>query len=558
VQRSAPDPSFLEDFLVSEYYYTHSEPHRRRPSIVRFPLFVVHTATYYEDSAGEAANAEKLRSNERTLSSEGRFLAWLMQFNSASDAGWSRPQGASERKIEASSLEMLSKYSETNGEYFLEMVHASAPDVLVRIEAHREYFSITLLAPIRMVRGEQALIGAPAWREALDKVWPDEFQDLEKGALHQLYNTFDRALFPVDRPDPGNPFHMLFGSVVHDPIKRDVEHFPQLTFANFRGAVLPPDWLGEGASKALFESIGSVRSERRQEVSIYLWKKRDEFKHGVFESGDKDVVASYFQGGQALYLSSLGSQPVPDSREELRYLLMYDARELPAGIDRRAWDRHRLSRLVFRINTIGTLRLAALRDLRQLRKVGEQLKGFEIRLEQAAHKKGHRARDRALLEVIGELEDIASPESDPDRPVPIFYRTARSAHYSGQMRALLEDLDEELIVGWQSYGQFVHRRVQSSLEYAASLGGRINSLWGIARTRMEFLESRALLTLERVSHVVVPVTVAGTVAGVLPDDLPESIGLKSPPVDFNLGAFFALWLIALLAWEVFLRMMKKH
>ena len=75
---------------------------------------------------------------------------------------------------------------------------------------------------------------------------------------------------------------------------------------------------------------------------------------------------------------------------------------------------------------------------------------------------------------------------------------------------------------------------------------------------MEFLESRALLTLERVSHVVVPVTVAGTVAGVLPDDLPESIGLKSPPVDFNLAAFFALWLIALLAWEVFLRMMKKH
>ncbi len=489
--RSAPkaarqQANFKDQLLDSDYFYTHSEPHRQRPTIVKFPQFIVHTATFY--AAGVQPTGNYLDGLRKRLlggahaDAGAAFEQWLTQFNDSEI--WRRRTWTDSETDTATPEERWSKadpfdkhgflepfaricrpvQSETQGgdeevEFFFEAVHRRAPDVVVRVEAHREYFCVGLFSPL---------------------------QNEADGGLRNYFQDM-AALTPDDWQSQGH-FHPLFHSLAR--------LFPNGTFANFRGVVcdercMPPAPAGLRPSFAPYDATSDAPEPRNTER--YLRSVRKELAASVFEAGGQDSVACYLQRGQAIYVSSLGSQPHPNAKEELRYLLLYDYLADSDTQRDRYSERYRHSRLVFRINAIGTLRLAAMHQLRSLRGVSDELRRIEVQLEEAAHS-APKERHRQLMAVIEAVEDLATaPLKDG---VLIFYRTARARYYFEAMQKLLKDLDVRQIPDWQTYEQFLHRRLFSTLEFASQLGQRLMDLWELARSRAELIEARTLLWLQ--------------------------------------------------------------
>jgi uncharacterized membrane-anchored protein len=159
-----------------------------------------------------------------------------------------------------------------------------------------------------------------------------------------------------------------------------------------------------------------------------------------------------------------------------------------------------------------------MRDLKALRNAGIRLREIEARLERVSHEWHFGNRDRELMNVISDLERLsldtdhghgsrrmrARQKRDrraPLRPGALFYRTARARFYYRMMTRLVDDLAELHIANWQTYSQFIRRRLASTLEYVSGFGQRALDLWTLARSRAEFVESRTILKLETMATV---------------------------------------------------------
>jgi hypothetical protein len=500
--------SFKRELLHEDYFYNHAEPHRRRPTLVTFPCFVTHTATLYGDNRPQS-----------------KFKGWLMMF---AESTWRRRHVADSpanpvpwQACDAVETKMLDRFSriaqpsldeekqiqkelvtkpiasthDDDVEFALELVHRDHAEIVARIEAHSEFFTLTLF---------QVLSG------------PFD--------IATVYDEYGSALVPGDRPDPENPFHKLYLCLLTE--------FAKKSFAHFKGVVVGPKAFHSAANYPVAPTFpppgecAPIPCEVATSTAMFLRGQKDMFKKGLFAASDKDVVACYFQRGQVIYVSALGAQGNVASQDELRYLLIYNKEPLSDDEYDSAGDRYRLSRLVHRVNTIGTLRLAALRDLRQLRRAGKELRLIETGLEIAAHDQAPRSRAQKLGGMIGRLDRMIRWYADND--TPLLYRTARARLYFDQMKKLLEDLGADPIPQWQSYNQFVSRRLFAQLEFTARLGNRIAELWELARTRAEAAEADALRWLQWAAQIASLVLLPLAVADMVRDRTPlRSVVLKA-------------------------------
>lgn len=533
--------TFKDELLDEDYFYNNSEAHRRRPTLVLFPQLVVHTATFYETPAeGEAQRGKKEQDGA------AKFLAWLTEQFSAD---WRRRPPIEQRQADGQRLpsdkdaesdertpyekwaagipfkpDFLRRFANAHEnertlrkkqpadddvEFIFEARHRAAPEIVVRVEAHSEFFSITFFSPI-------ATPETP------------------------LKDTFDAAaarFFPKDSLQPAEsdtPHQVLLRSVA--------KHFEQSTFAHFTGVVTDCRCFGGVTTDGLFHESNAPLAEFLAKASAhagnFLRDVRAHLDNSVFINSDNDAIACYVQRGRAMYISTLGAQASPTSKDEVRYLVLYERPEVierecgvpkPDPRRRAHLERFRLSRLVYRLNTIGTLRLAALRELRRMRATGDRLREIEDALEAAAYRKsalgGYGARDRELLAVIHELEKMADGKSAEGSP--ILHRAARTRHYWEQIQRLLDDMDVGEIATWQTYHQFIHRRLATTLEYVASINTRVTDVWNVARSRLELIESRTLLWLQKLSTAaslaLLPLAVADYLQGKLPDAFRERL-----------------------------------
>ena len=378
----------------------------------------------------------------------------------------------------------------TTSNFSLEFIYRDYPKIVARIEAHLEFFTLTLFKPL-----------------------PDPFD------VATVYEEYEPRFVPRDKPHLNNPFQALY--------TRLLKRFPRRTFVYFKGIVVDPKALrpisstpsaklwrrGSDPAPAFPRpgASGPIDPDTAASTAMFLRSQKEAFRKGLFAGSDEDVVACYFQRGQVIYVSALGAQKEVGSNDELRYLLIYNDTSLkPGGTYELSADRYRLSRLVHRVNTIGTLRLAALRDLRELRRAGDALRRIETDIEIAAHDEAPGSRYRKLGGMIGRLESMARKYAK--NGTPLFYRTARARLYFDQMKTLLEDLGADPIPQWQSYDQFLSRRLFAQHEFTATLGDRLSELWALARSRAEAAEAEALGWLQRAAHkaslVLLPLAVA--------------------------------------------------
>ncbi|MEZ5961582.1 MAG: DUF3422 family protein [Hyphomonadaceae bacterium] len=477
--------------LEQDYFYTHSEPHRRRPTVVHFPQLITHTATYYAPNETQFPRQafENWLTNTFLTEQPGQ---WLMRDPNGAGPGSPLDDALIKRfsQIAQRSTAEEDQDRTVGGaksppdfdvEFFLELEHVKLPGIVLRLEAHREYFCITLFRPL----------------------------EANECSLSSCFNLCDELAPQPGKLNSHNPLHKVYKAVA--------DTFANATFANFQGVVLGSSSFEDGPFFPPYRGREPTDVELAKTVQ-FLKRCKEDFGNGVLEANRHDAVACYFQHYQALYVSGLGGQATKDSKNPLRYVVIHSEPTFDQSGYDGATDRHRLSRLVNRLNSIGTLRLAALRDLRLLRRAGERLRRIEMLLGSAGVHPKQKTRRDELTTIMYELDNIARASSDAG--VPIFYRTARAKYYFAQMQRLLIDMDVGHIPSWQNYEQFLRRRLYSSFEFAAGLGQRILDLWEIARSRAEVAEAHALSWLKSAANAASVILLPLAAADMLRDRTP--------------------------------------
>ncbi|MEM8576682.1 MAG: hypothetical protein AAGF60_02420 [Pseudomonadota bacterium] len=221
------------------------------------------------------------------------------------------------------------------------------------------------------------------------------------------------------------------------------------------------------------------------------------------KAGKKEIVASTFMRGRALYISSVGFEAVDADTEKppLRLLMVS-----------RVSDPWELSRLIFRLFMLGTLRLMAVRQMPKLYIAGFELDRLERDLLQVLEGNHvQRGRTSRFLAWVGlyditnryrarlariqthgsDFSEFGSGEEKTATYRKKFgakyngrdnlvgglrLRVQRSSYYSSSYKSRMTDLHEGKIVGYQSYGELMRRRLFASFNFVASLEGKIESV----------------------------------------------------------------------------------
>jgi hypothetical protein len=523
--------SFVQfpDLLTREYFYDYSEPHRRRPTIFEVPALTIHTATYFSEDGPATPQAN-------TGLDEDRFKLLLMKF-----LGWvtwaRRPYGADPKtahKIDVPFITAFARYlrphidkddSDRDQVLAFECAKDANSPLAVRIEVHKEYFSLTLFYRLDIRYNSQETV---ICAEALSPVIPAILLECpsthgDRGVLDTLFDTIhDRLLFHVNSPEL-----QLFATIE--------ALFPRCTFANFHGCTVPVIAFGqENAPSFCAPWDGVLDNADYAQAQGFLAKMWPQLQRTVFGQSD-DVIACYLQDGHAMYVSSLGSQSSPRDIDDLRYVLFFDDDQQmpppPGGLTpdevqrQRNW---RMSRLIYRLHEAGTLRLAGLRKLRQLRSGMAELTRIEHQVVRKAWpsyigwffgREVRRATEK-LFKLSASLGE------------PIQNRLTRSSYYFMRSQAQVSALGVKKIPGWQSYSEFLERRIYNTYHQIGAMGPRIDRLLRFIQTQNDALQSTRSALWQ----------VVGAVAAliVLPDylgDVLSQLGLGDWKFGFYLGFF---------------------
>lgn len=185
--------------------------------------------------------------------------------------------------------------------------------------------------------------------------------------------------------------------------------------------------------------------------------------------GDKDIkndqgipehTASLFQDGEVLYISSLGRLNANQERHDpVIYTLVCSH-----------GNKYRLGRLVDRLNSLGTLRIAALRDIVALTDVSKKIDDLFDYLSQ------NPTGEDILSGIKSRFSEIDDQSGHAKIEYGVNYRIKQSRHYVSEFKRLLDVMETKKITGFQKYDNFVRRRVYDAFEFIDNIGDRYEDL----------------------------------------------------------------------------------
>lgn len=213
------------NLLSKEYFYEHSEPHRRRPTVFEFPAITTHTATYFS-LGGPAAFSEHDGADHRAKFREilGRFVGWYE---------WTRrPVTRKLRQLDVSFIDKFCAFVESNATgapsdsdevlAFECMPHANAR-LAARVEVHKEYFSMTFFYGFdaEHIAGGRVRVRAPDMSPLLaEKTFETASDGIHTGLLDIVFGPIHERLLAYLNSAPLNIFAEL------------ERLFPRCTFAS--------------------------------------------------------------------------------------------------------------------------------------------------------------------------------------------------------------------------------------------------------------------------------------------------------------------------------------
>ena len=548
------DHFFPKEFLVDDYFETHAEPHRYYPTSMEWPCYVIHFGRRLElgldadvKSALEAFLNRAVRGrwtrripNTPTARSSAVYCLEIIEkkfidsfsafYGSRTRADCAAQDGAGE----VLAIDCCPVTSNQTDAAITRMVNA-------RIELHQEYITLTLFIPLHLaVDPAHAMQGETHKAAQLEEI--SNF-----GASLRLSNTtagteellrilYDElphvALSAAASSDPESIQSKLaclvreFTVKWRAPAKRNrLSTSKGGIFCVFHGAVLPPEefcvWGLKPYFAELYESSPWNPDQNIKDTISFLNKFWYLAKPSVYKTGLHDVVANYLRNGSVIYTSNIGSQTSPDAKDYLRFLLLYNTTPLVDGftthvgapsdgdcstenMDKRpiylaqAYQNDEmfwLSRIVSRLLTMGTLRLAAISDLKAINSAMSALAQIESDLsaiEGAPNVRGQYAELRKLI------KDRMSQVWTGNHT--LISRIGSNKVAFQAMKRQLDDLEITRIPGWQSYDSFINRRLVTTYERISEIAERYTDVWRMMRSRMDVIEAGTILQLTSIAR----------------------------------------------------------
>ena len=185
--------------------------------------------------------------------------------------------------------------------------------------------------------------------------------------------------------------------------------------------------------------------------------------NNVADDARIEYTVSRFLGQRVVYISSLAAEHVDSTRTNtpVKSLLLC-----------RPFHSWQLGRLVDRLCLIGSVRVAALINLEQLDRAGDDLRVLTRKVQTAMASAGGLAADEKLGATLTELrQDTARIGETCDGGFE--YRVERSRYYVEQYRELERNFRIDFVEGFQRYDYFVRRRLFSAYAFINRLGLRM-------------------------------------------------------------------------------------
>ena len=314
------------------------------------------------------------------------------------------------------------------------------------------------------------------------------------------------------RKDQYQPYVRLYFKVwkifdeelIKYPLKEAIPNHNELLFADFRGLVVcrkksPNHFFND------FLIQGKMLSpERNREPRVFGGDESVKLAYTVLpfmtseaseeadnEKDKKELTVTRFLDGRAIYASTLGAQPAKSLVEEfgkppLTYFVL--------TTDINSWQ---VGRLVDRLHALGTVRLAALRDVELLKTAGKQLYELEqgkmegisrdfdtlaksVEKDAEGAKGAERAKGAdAILKNLSEAAENLRAIREITKKSSLPYRVERSRYYSAQFKNLLRALriaPHGRIEGFETYDELIERRFGSAFNFIDMVGTRYNRI----------------------------------------------------------------------------------
>ncbi|MCR9139825.1 MAG: DUF3422 family protein [Alphaproteobacteria bacterium] len=252
-------------------------------------------------------------------------------------------------------------------------------------------------------------------------------------------------------------------------------------FADFRGVVVN-----------CADIFGVFPTERKKQPSNLvgssgIFGDKDKQSQGLrslfplMDLGDrkfkyKELVACTIFRNRAVYLSPLGAAPVHSGAKDGETPM----RPLYFGVATCENNRWQIGRIIHRLNSLGTLRLIALRDYEKLQEASDNIRIVGEKLDELFLTRDDTALDDE--EIIDEEQfQLATLKREIDeigRDITghLPYRVSRSRYRTEQFKQQLADLHVGRIEAWQPYDEFVKRRLYPAFDFIDRVGERYKGL----------------------------------------------------------------------------------
>jgi hypothetical protein len=322
-----------------------------------------------------------------------------------------------------------------------------------RIEIHTEYFSITTFAELgsicNVMEKYENLAGyLDSTNNRLSDVDLVKVGPLREFFFHEFWDQ------RVDRIAADE----VLGKILTHSTFRNL-------FADFRGMII------------------SNRTCKLKEKPVFgyseqpSWGEHIDFKLLPLFTEIKryECTASYMLDGRALYMTTLGPQ-LPEAQDwellPLQYILYVHESEYE-NHDQTVVSKWQLGRLIDRIHLLGTVRLASLKYLPELREASTSLSGLDGYVKEARNVQTGRIMTGYLRRAHQQLADITTKFSEgTNTDSGMLYRIERSRYYVAQFNANLEALRIRRLEGYQRYDEFVRHRLGPVFDFINRLGIR--------------------------------------------------------------------------------------
>lgn len=410
----------------------------------------------------------------------------------------------------------------------------------VRLEYHTEYITLTSIIDLSIAALAQCHCELPdcahhcvkgqitAFKERFEHPQPDrpkEHKAISDYLQLEIWDKFEKQV--IDGTADGRPIlGGKFGEVFLDSrgIVTGTRSLGSSSEAQGKSGE------GEHQSQAAFawpRPRGRMRTGMRHGAPERRWPTDSARRLWPFiecepKLADFEYTVTGFLDGRVLFVTALGPQPV---RKPNRAGKGTDGEPIRYFLHARSDDEWELGRLVDRINALGTMRLAATMEIGALRVAGGDMDDLAEKIESAAEKiqaalkakSGERSEnktgsavepsaakeapaavERAIgLESSAPIEQAAEQEAlstvrqateemaairqgyqgiSADLATDIWHRLERSQYYFEQFQKECSGLREKRVEGFQTYSEFVTRRMNSIFGYIAYLKTRIESI----------------------------------------------------------------------------------